>query len=177
MTNYNRFKSFLTEKQSNAIKEFLLKRKEYLHLSNISKDLGRNQWFLAHFLKDKRSQKTLSQETIEKLCTLLAPFGLRPFSFGTLEGVHQLIANYYEVKPETMKIRTRKRSVVQKRQVAMYFSNKIIKKNTSFEKIGRYYGFDHSTVSFACKTVSNLADTDKGFKEEIEEIERLIKNN
>jgi chromosomal replication initiator protein len=70
--------------------------------------------------------------------------------------------------------RTRKREIVQARQVAMYFSKSLTK--SSLAKIGAQIGGkDHATVLHACKTVNNLMDTDKHFKSQIEDIEKKLK--
>lgn len=66
-----------------------------------------------------------------------------------------------------LRIRTRKREIVEARQVCMWW----LKNNTkqSLNDIGSYFGeFDHATVLHACKTVNNLIDTNKAFKQKIE---------
>lgn len=69
---------------------------------------------------------------------------------------------------------TRKREVVQARQVSMYFSKALTK--ASLANIGSQIGDkDHATVLHACKTVNNLLETDKRFRAQIEEIERRLK--
>ena len=72
-----------------------------------------------------------------------------------------------------MKSKTRKREIVQCRQLAMYFSKQMTK--NSLAMIGKYCGNkDHATVLHACKTVNNLADTDKRFKGYILDIEKKL---
>lgn len=69
--------------------------------------------------------------------------------------------------------KTRKREIVQARQLAMYFSKKYTK--TSLTIIGQMCGDkDHATVLHACKTVENLMETDKKFKKLASEIEKKI---
>jgi hypothetical protein len=51
----------------------------------------------------------------------------------------------------------------------MYFSKRYTK--SSLSTIGTYIGGkDHATVLHACKTVNNLKDTDKHFREQVERI-------
>jgi chromosomal replication initiator protein len=72
-----------------------------------------------------------------------------------------------------MKSKTRKREVVQARQIAMYFSKSLTK--SSLANIGMHCGGkDHATVLHACRTVNNLMDTDKKFRSYIEELEKKI---
>jgi len=73
-----------------------------------------------------------------------------------------------------MQSKTRKREIVQARQVAMYFSKNLTK--SSLATIGAQIGGkDHATVLHACKTVNNLIDTDKRFRTQITEIEKKLK--
>jgi chromosomal replication initiator protein len=73
-----------------------------------------------------------------------------------------------------MQSKTRKREIVQARQVSMFFSKNMTK--SSLASIGAQIGGkDHATVLHACKTVNNLIDTDKHFRHQISEIEKKIK--
>ena len=56
----------------------------------------------------------------------------------------------------------------------MYFSKKLTK--SSLAAIGLQCGNkDHATVLHACRTVSNLYDTDKKYKNSVDELEKKIK--
>ncbi|MFO7745616.1 MAG: helix-turn-helix domain-containing protein, partial [Psychroflexus sp.] len=70
--------------------------------------------------------------------------------------------------------KSRKRNVVQARQIAMYFAKEITK--TSLTNIGRHIGQrDHSTVLHSCKIVSNLQESDKQFRKFIQDLEIKFK--
>jgi len=72
--------------------------------------------------------------------------------------------------------KTRKREIVQARQIAMYFSKSLTK--ASLSTIGSVIGNkDHATVLHACKTVNNLMETDKRFKAQVEDIQKKLKYN
>ena len=72
-----------------------------------------------------------------------------------------------------MKSKTRKRQVVQARQIAMYFAKSMTK--NSLSNIGMCCGGkDHATVLHACRTVTNLLDTDKKFKSNVVELQKRI---
>jgi chromosomal replication initiator protein len=76
---------------------------------------------------------------------------------------------------ETLQSKTRKRHIVQARQLAMYFSKKMTK--ASLASIGSQIGKrDHATVLHACKTVDNLASTDKQFNKYLEDIQKKLTN-
>jgi len=70
--------------------------------------------------------------------------------------------------------KTRKREIVQARQIAMFFSKNLTK--SSLSTIGSLIGGkDHATVLHACKTINNLIETDKRFKSQVDSIERKLK--
>jgi chromosomal replication initiator protein len=58
--------------------------------------------------------------------------------------------------------RTRKREIVETRQVVMQYRRMIL--NESPAVIARHTGFDHASVNSSCKTVSNLLETNKAFR-------------
>jgi chromosomal replication initiator protein len=69
---------------------------------------------------------------------------------------------------------TRKREIVQARQISMYLSKSLTK--SSLKSIGAFYGGrDHSTVIYACQTVEDLIDTDKKFKGYVMDIQKKLK--
>ena len=85
------------------------------------------------------------------------------------------MTEYYAVEPSALNTRSRKREVVLVRQVAMYLAKKYLDLSTS--KIGQYIGKrDHATVLHACKTITNLAETDKQFRYELNQIEIMLQS-
>lgn len=92
----------------------------------------------------------------------------------SIDYIQKVVCNYFDVPVDSLQSKTRKREIVQARQVAMYFSKNLTK--SSLATIGSQIGGkDHATVLHACKTVNNLVDTDKQFKNQIEEIEKKLK--
>ncbi|MEA1886884.1 MAG: chromosomal replication initiator protein DnaA [Bacteroidota bacterium] len=92
----------------------------------------------------------------------------------TIDFIQKIVCDYYRIPLELMQSKTRKREIVQARQVSMYFSKNLTK--SSLASIGSQIGGkDHATVLHACKTVNNLIDTDKHFRNQITEIEKKIK--
>ena len=82
--------------------------------------------------------------------------------------------DYFNMPVDSLQAKTRKREVVQARQLAMYFSKSMTK--ASLASIGSQIGSkDHATVLHACKTVNNLKETDKSFKLCVDEIEKKLK--
>lgn len=92
----------------------------------------------------------------------------------SIDYIQKVVCNYFDVPVDALQSKTRKREIVQARQVAMYFSKNLTK--SSLATIGSQIGGkDHATVLHACKTVNNLVETDKQFKTQIEEIEKKLK--
>jgi chromosomal replication initiator protein len=92
----------------------------------------------------------------------------------TIDYIQKIVCDYYRIPIDLMQSKTRKREIVQARQVSMFFSKSMTK--SSLASIGAQIGGkDHATVLHACKTVNNLIDTDKHFRHQIAEIEKKIK--
>lgn len=88
----------------------------------------------------------------------------------TIDDIIKKVTDYYNVDINSISTRSRKREVVLVRQVSMYLAKKYLDLSTS--KIGQYVGGrDHATVLHACKTITNLAETDKQFRYELNQIE------
>ena len=88
----------------------------------------------------------------------------------SLNDIKLIVCKYFGIEPEALESKSRKREIVQARQIAMYFAKN--KTNYSSTAIGAIVGDkDHATVLYACKTINNLIETDKEFKSKIIEIE------
>ena len=93
----------------------------------------------------------------------------------TIDEIIKKVSDYYGIETSAINTRSRKREVVLVRQVSMFLAKKYLDMSTS--KIGQYVGNrDHATVLHACKTIANLADTDKQFRTELEEIDLALQN-
>ena len=92
----------------------------------------------------------------------------------TIETIISKVCEHYNIEESAIHTKTRKREIVQVRQIAMFLAKKHTENSAS--KIGQLIGKrDHATVLHACKTVKDLIEVDKAFKTEIEEIEATIK--
>ena len=87
--------------------------------------------------------------------------------------IQKIVCDYFNIQLDQLQEKTRKREIVQARQVAMFFSKSLTK--SSLATIGSQIGGkDHATVLHACKTVNNLMETDKRFLNSIQEIEKKL---
>ena len=92
----------------------------------------------------------------------------------SIDYIQKVVCNYYNIGLDQLQSKTRKREIVQARQVAMFFSKTLTK--SSLATIGSQIGGkDHATVLHACKTVNNLIETDKRFRIQVDEIEKKLK--
>jgi len=92
----------------------------------------------------------------------------------TVDDIIEKVCKHFELDPSAIHSKSRKREVVQVRQLAMYLSKKHT--DTSSSKIGQLIGNrDHATVLHACKIVKGQFDVDKSFRAEVEEIEASLR--
>ncbi|MFB6258464.1 MAG: helix-turn-helix domain-containing protein, partial [Flavobacteriales bacterium] len=91
----------------------------------------------------------------------------------SIDYIQKVVCDYFDLPIELLKSKTRKREVVQARQIAMYFAKQLTR--SSLANIGSYCGGkDHATVLHACRTVNNLMETDKEFKGYVDELEKKL---
>ena len=92
----------------------------------------------------------------------------------SVDYIQKIVCDYFDISPDQLHSKTRKREIVQARQIAMYFSKSLTK--SSLASIGSQIGGkDHATVLHACKTVNNLIDTDKQFRQTVNNIEKKLR--
>jgi len=92
----------------------------------------------------------------------------------SIDYIQKVVCDYFNMPAEVINSKTRKREIVQARQIAMFFAKSLTK--SSLATIGSQIGGkDHATVLHACKTVNNLIETDKRFRSYIDEIEKKLK--
>ncbi|OQX80440.1 MAG: chromosomal replication initiation protein DnaA [Bacteroidetes bacterium 4484_249] len=91
----------------------------------------------------------------------------------SIDYIQKVVCDYFDMPLEAIQSKTRKREIVQARQLAMFFSKKLTK--ASLATIGLHCGNkDHATVLHACRTVNNLVETDKQFRNYVEELDKKI---
>jgi chromosomal replication initiator protein len=94
----------------------------------------------------------------------------------SIDYIQKVVCDYFNLPLELLKSKTRKREVVQARQIAMFFAKSMTK--ASLASIGMHCGGkDHATVLHACKTVNNLMDTDKRFRGYVDDLQKKININ
>lgn len=92
----------------------------------------------------------------------------------SIDDILAVVSKHFNLENNAIHSKSRKREVVQARQIAMFLA----KNNTdlSTAKIGAMIGGkDHATVLHACKTVKEVREVDKNFAAELEEIQNELK--
>ncbi len=111
--------------------------------------------------------------TVEVVRDILGKMVKKQTAELTVEKIQEVVCGHFNIPAELLQEKTRKREVVQARQLAMYFSKNCTKASLSY--IGSQIGKkDHATVLYACKAVADLMETDRKFKTQVEEIQRKL---
>jgi chromosomal replication initiator protein len=92
----------------------------------------------------------------------------------SIDYIQKTVSEYFHIKPDDMKDKTRKKEIVIARQLAMYFAKEYT--NHSLKSIGYHFGGrDHSTVIHAVQSVNDMYDTDTRFRTSVEELRKKLK--
>jgi chromosomal replication initiator protein len=87
--------------------------------------------------------------------------------------ITEIVCEYFNIDLQDFNSQKRTREVAQARQVAMYLAKQHTK--LPLASIGAAIGGrNHATVLHSCKSVTNFIETDKAFKAQIDEVEKLI---
>lgn len=114
----------------------------------------------------KNISLALARDIVEKIVT-------EPKIEITIPKIQNTVCQYFGIPEDMFMSKTRKREIVQARQIAMYLSRSMTK--TSLASIGEALGGkDHATVLHACNTVNDLIDTDRNFRSYLHDIEKML---
>ncbi|HRY32208.1 MAG TPA: chromosomal replication initiator protein DnaA [Bacteroidales bacterium] len=122
------------------------------------------------------AQSTLNKKaiTMELARQMIDKFVKNTAKEISIDYIQKVICDYFGLPLESINSKTRKREIVQVRQLAMYFAKKHTK--SSLATIGHHCGNkDHATVLHACRTVVNLIETDKQFRTYVEDLEKKLR--
>lgn len=92
--------------------------------------------------------------------------------------IKSIVANYHKISEIELSLKTKKREIIECRQIAIYFYKKytalsLNQISNEFTDLG--HKFDHATIHAANNTVKNFIETDKIFRHKINEIEEQVK--
>jgi len=91
----------------------------------------------------------------------------------TIDSIMKLIASEFNIKPSEIRSKSRTRSIVDARRVAIYLTRELTP--MSMPQIAQYFDMkDHSTVSHTMKKIHSLLEEDNAFKIKIDELRNKI---
>ena len=119
------------------------------------------------FLKDVISLNTFKKNIILKTTS-------NPVRTYPIEKIKKVVCEFYKIKPEKIDIKCRKREIVIPRQIIHYLARLFttLSTNQISKKVGN---LTHATIINSVTSIQNLIDTDKTFRNQIEEIKKLLK--
>ncbi len=88
------------------------------------------------------------------------------------EMVTQAVATYYNIEPDLLFTKSRKREISDARQMVMYLSKKLV--GMSLKNIGTKLGRTHATVIYACRNIDERLPIDKELRASLDAIRALI---
>ncbi len=92
----------------------------------------------------------------------------------TIDDILEKVCSHYKVTQQNVFSKSRKRNLVQVRQISMYLASKYTKMPAG--RIGQLIGNrDHSTVIHSCNTIEKRLKVDKAFSAELSSIENSFK--
>lgn len=93
----------------------------------------------------------------------------------TIQDIQKVVGQYYSVRIEDFSAKKRTKSIAYPRQISMYLSRELT--DFSLPKIGEEFGGrDHTTVIHAHEKIANDIKSDPTFKQEVENLEKEIRN-
>jgi chromosomal replication initiator protein len=93
----------------------------------------------------------------------------------TIRSIARLSAKYFGLKPGELTSSTRRRAVVQARNVAIFLARQI--SGNSLEQLGAYFGGrDHTTILHGYRTIQSRSRTDPALRQAVLELRRQIAN-
>jgi len=91
----------------------------------------------------------------------------------TTKKIIQVVANYFDIEPEELVGNSRKKHLVEPRQIAMYLMREQI--NASFPTIGQELGGrDHTTAMHSCSKVEKLLNSDPKLQQDINNLKNQL---
>lgn len=110
--------------------------------------------------------------TLERTCDILRDILSVLDRRVTIEEIQRKVAERYNIRVSEMTSKRRERSVARPRQIAMFLAKHLTTK--SLPDIGRAFDRDHTTVIHAVKTIEDLRQKDVAFREETDDLRRLL---
>ncbi len=127
--------------------------------------------FLSVMAYATSSHKENSVELAARVTEKIVSNPVRELSIGRVQAS---VCEYFGISADELVSRSRKRQIVQARQISMYLCRTLLP-NCSLSTIGAQTGGkDHATVLHSCNIVSDMMATDRVFKKYISDLESAL---
>ncbi|MCZ7557439.1 MAG: chromosomal replication initiator protein DnaA [Bacteroidia bacterium] len=91
----------------------------------------------------------------------------------SIENIQKIVADFFKVSENSLRMKTRKQEIVLPRQVAMFLCKKMTR--ASLKTIGLHFGGrDHTTIIHACRTIEQAMENDASLAGHVEQIEKQL---
>lgn len=91
----------------------------------------------------------------------------------SIDMIQKTVAAYYNIPEDMLRAKTRKKEIVEARQICMFLTKEIL--GSSLKTIGLHFGGrDHSTVIYACRLVEESMTSNPKIKDDVETMKRKI---
>jgi len=147
---------------------------EYI-ASNITSNIRELEGCLIKILANASlSSKEITFELVKKTVNEIATDRKR--NNINIDSITKVVCDHFNIAENKIRDKTRKKEIVQARQLAMYLSKEMT--NASLKTIGLHFGGrDHSTVIHACTSIESLKENNKSLREMIEDLKNQIELN
>ena len=160
----------------NKIKEKKMKISEDV-LSYIATNVQRNIRELEGALNRVIAYSQLNNTipTLEGASNILSQIINPPQKTTNYKNIIKIVAEFYDINITDLINRSRKKELVQPRQVSMYLIREELSRSYPYigEKVG---GRDHTTVMYACRKINNQLKDNISFQQEIDLIKERLYN-
>ena len=118
-------------------------------------------------LNSKEITFELVKETVKEIATDKKIININ------IDSITKTVCNHFNIAENRMREKTRKKEVVQARQIAMYLSKELT--NSSLKTIGLHFGGrDHSTVVYACNSIETSKENDSALKKLLSDLRNQL---
>jgi hypothetical protein len=154
-----------TLEQSTYIRSFLYTRKDILNITAIGKISGLFKNELSDLLYGETV--SLNPESIKKLIPILELLGMEmPVLVLSIDEVLRKISKLSGISIKLLKTKSRKREIVEERQISMYFCKILTKESNT--TIAQKFGFSDSNTTQTINKVKGWYITNKHIREKID---------
>ena len=115
-----------------------------------------------------------AENSVELAASITEKIVNNPVRELNISRVQSSVCDYFNITSEDLVSKSRKRQIVQARQISMYLCRTLLP-NCSLSTIGAQTGGkDHATVLHSCNIVSDMMSTDRVFKKYVTDLESML---